>query len=178
VSEEAVRSLEERLRRLEDERDVAQVVARYGPLVDTGDPSAADLWLEDGVYDVDELLMEGSKAVADMVRSKPHQAFVADGCAHFQGPVDVRLRGDEADAVGYSLMLVHHEDGFRLRRVTANHWELSRTPQGWRVARRTSRKLDGTEPARDLLRAAHRKCAGPDDDASVRANPHPPVNGS
>jgi hypothetical protein len=151
VNEEALRSLEERLRRLEDERDVARVVARYGPLVDNGDPAAADLWLENGVYDVDELLMEGSAAVADMVRSKPHAAFVAEGCAHFQGPVEVRVQGDEAEAVGYSLMLVHHTEGFRLRRVTANHWELRRTSQGWRVARRTSRKLDGTATARTLL---------------------------
>jgi hypothetical protein len=154
VSEDALRSLEERLRLLEDERDVARVVARYGPLVDTGDESAADLWLEEGVYDVDELLMEGSGAVADMVRSKPHQAFVTNGCAHFQGPVVVRVRRDEADAVGYSLMLVHEDEGFRLRRVTANHWELRRTPQGWRVARRTSRQLDGDEAAREVLRAA------------------------
>jgi hypothetical protein len=45
---EELRALEERLRRLEDEREVARVVARYGPLVDTGDPAAAELWLEDG----------------------------------------------------------------------------------------------------------------------------------
>ena len=149
---EELRALEERLRRLEDEREVARVVARYGPLVDTGDPAVADLWLGDGVYDVDELLMEGSAAVGDMVRSKPHQAFVAAGCAHFQGPVDVRVRGDQAQAVGYSLMLVHDSYGFWLRRVTANHWDLRRTPRGWRVARRTSRKLDGTEAAREVLR--------------------------
>jgi len=151
VSEE-LRALEERLRRLEDERDVARVVARYGPLVDSGNPVAADLWLEDGVYDVDELLMEGAAAVAAMVTSDAHQAFVAQGCAHFQGPVDVTVRGDEAVAVGYSLMLVQASDGFRLRRATANHWHLMRAQSGWRVARRTSRKLDGGEAAREVLR--------------------------
>lgn len=146
-----LRALEDRLRRLEDERDVARIVAAYGPLVDTGNPRVADLWLEDGVYDVDELLMEGAPAVAAMVRSQPHQAFVAEGCAHFQGPVDVVVRGDEASAVGYSLMLVHEEQGFRLRRATANHWQLVRTAEGWRVARRTSRKLDGSAAAREVL---------------------------
>jgi len=152
VSEESLRALDERLRRIEDEREVARVVARYGPLVDTGNAAAADLWLEDGGYDVDELLMGGAAAVAAMVRSKPHQSFVAGGCAHFQGPVDVVVHGDEAEAVGYSLMLVHEAGDFRLRRVTANRWQLARTPQGWRVARRTSRKLDGAEAARELLR--------------------------
>lgn len=147
-----LKALEERLRRLEDERDVTRVVAAYGPLVDTGDPRAADLWLHDGVYDVDELLMEGAEAVGAMVRSDAHQAFVAQGCAHFQGPVNVTVRGDEAVAVGYSLMLVQASDGFRLRRATANHWQLRRAESGWRVSRRTSRKLDGGEAAREVLR--------------------------
>lgn len=151
MTEQALRALEQRVRRLEDERDVARVVASYGPLVDTGNAAAAELWLEDGVYDVDELLMEGAAAVASMVTSQAHQAFVAGGCAHFQGPVDVAVRGDQADAVGYSLMLVHDSEGFQLRRVTANHWRLTRTSQGWRVARRTSRKLDGSEAARQVL---------------------------
>jgi hypothetical protein len=152
VSEEGLRELEERVRRLEDEREIAHLVARYGPLVDTGDDEAANLWLEDGVYDVDELRMEGAAAVAAMVRSPAHQAFVAGGCAHFQGPVEVVVHGDQADAVGYSLMLVHDDNEFRLRRVTANRWELTRTAQGWRVSRRTSRKLDGDEAARAVLR--------------------------
>lgn len=151
MSEDRLLDLEARLRRLEDENDVASLVARYGPLVDTGNPAAAALWLEDGVYDVDELLMDGAEAVASMVQSHPHQAFVAAGCAHFQGPVDVVVRGDEAEAIGYSLMLVHDEDSFRLRRVTANHWHLRRTADGWRVARRTSRKLDGSDAAREVL---------------------------
>jgi hypothetical protein len=157
VREELLERLAARLQLLEDERDVARLVARYGPLVDTGDPAVADLWLEDGVYDVDELLMEGAGAVAAMVRSPQHQAFVAGGCAHFQGPVDVAVRGDHADAVGYSLMLVHADTGFRLRRVTANHWQLARTDHGWRVVRRTSRRLDGSEEAREVLR----RCGNP-----------------
>ena len=151
MSNEALRALEERVRRIEDERAVAQIVARYGPLVDTGDPAASELWLVDGVYDVDELLMDGADAVAAMVRSGPHQDFVAAGCAHFQGPVQVVVDGDHAYAVGYSLMLVHDDGAFRLRRVTANQWQMTRTAQGWRVARRTSRKLDGSQAARDIL---------------------------
>lgn len=154
MSAEGLRGLEMRLQALEDEREIARLVARYGPLVDTGDPAAAELWVQDGVYDVDELVMEGAEAVAAMVQSRQHRQFVADGCAHFQGPVDVVLRGDEADAVGYSLMLVHSEAGFRLRRVTANHWHLMRTEAGWRVVRRTSRKLDGSDEARQVLRGA------------------------
>jgi hypothetical protein len=151
TTDDVLRRLEKRVRLLEDERSIASLVARYGPLVDNGDPAAADLWIDEGVYDCDELVMEGSAAVADMVRSRPHQRFIAAGCAHVQGPVVIEIDGDDATAVGYSLMLVHDNEGYRVRRVTANRWELTRTEQGWRVKRRTNRQLDGQAEARALL---------------------------
>ncbi len=78
--------LEERVRRLEDERQVAQVVAAYGPLVDGGDAErVAALWEQDGVYDVDELLMSGRAQIEAMVRSPAHQRWIAGGCAHLVG---------------------------------------------------------------------------------------------
>jgi ketosteroid isomerase-like protein len=43
-----------RLRQLEDERDIARLIASYGPAVDAADSdAAANLWSEDGVYDID-----------------------------------------------------------------------------------------------------------------------------
>jgi hypothetical protein len=44
--------------------------------------------------------------------------------------------------------------GYRIHRVGANRWELQRTPQGWKIKRRTYRTLDGSEPALDILRQA------------------------
>jgi hypothetical protein len=44
--------------------------------------------------------------------------------------------------------------GFRIHRVGANRWELKRGEDGWKVARRTLRPLDGTDDARALLRRA------------------------
>jgi len=38
--------------------------------------------------------------------------------------------------------------------MTANRWELVRTASGWKIKRRTLRPLDGSEPARELLRGA------------------------
>ncbi|WP_454164337.1 nuclear transport factor 2 family protein [Gordonia iterans] len=65
-------ALEARLSGLEDEREIAAVIASYGPLVDDG---AADevgaLWTGDGVYEVDDYMMDGASAVAEMVRSGP-----------------------------------------------------------------------------------------------------------
>ena len=42
--------------------------------------------------------------------------------------------------------------GYRIHRLGANLWELKRTKDGWKVARRSYRQLDGTEGAREILR--------------------------
>ena len=50
--------------------------------------------------------------------------------------------------------------GFRIHRAGGNRWELVLTLSGWRIKRRTLRALDGSEPAREILRA------GPEDPIS------------
>ena len=44
--------------------------------------------------------------------------------------------------------------GFRVFRMTANRWELVRTPRGWKFKHRSTRQLDGSEPARKILQGA------------------------
>ncbi|TFV64316.1 nuclear transport factor 2 family protein [Geodermatophilus sp. DF01-2] len=144
--------LERRLQQLEDERAVAQVIAAYGPLVDGGDADrVAALWAPEGVYDVDELLMTGRAEITAMVRSTAHQNWIAGGCAHVVGPPHVTVTGDEAVAVCHSLMVVHDEGRFVVRRATANRWRLHRGAEGWQVAERTNRVLDGRDEAPRLL---------------------------
>lgn len=144
--------LEKRVRRLEDERAVARVVAAYGPLVDGGDAArVAALWASDGVYDVDELFMAGRAQIEDMVTSPAHQGWIAGGCAHVVGPPHVTVTGDDAVAVCHSLMVVHQGGAFVLRRATANRWRLHRTADGWQVTERTNRVLDGRPEAPRLL---------------------------
>lgn len=153
--EERLRALEERLCALEDEREITRLILSYGPLVDSGCAAdVAGLWEPDGVYDVDELLMTGRDEIAAMVRSRNHQGWICGGCAHVVGPPHVVVTGDEATAVGYTLMIVNGPDGFTLHRATANHWRLRRGPDGWRVTARTNRVLDGRPESPDLL-ASH-----------------------
>ncbi|XRQ04758.1 nuclear transport factor 2 family protein [Actinomadura welshii] len=148
-------ALEERLRLLEDEREITRLILSYGPLVDDGRAEdVAALWEEDGVYDVDELLMTGRAEIEAMVRSAPHRRWIDGGCAHFTGPPHVTVSGDEAAAVAYTLMIVNTPDGFALRRATANRWRLRRTSAGWRAVNRTNRVLDGREESPALL-ASH-----------------------
>lgn len=144
--------LSARLRRLEDERDIARLIASYGPAVDAGDPdAAAGLWASDGSYDVDGRRMEGRAAVHAMVSSPAHQKLVAAGCCHFLGPCVVTVAGDSAVAVCESLVLVRDGEGYRVWRCAANHFALTRVDGRWRIGARTTRVLDGGPEAHDLL---------------------------
>ena len=61
------------------------------------------------------------------------------------------LTGDDAVAVGHSLMVVQEDGRFVLRRATANRWRLRRGRAGWHVVERTTRVLDGRPESPRLL---------------------------
>jgi len=148
-------TLEERLQRLEDIQEITQLIASYGPLVDAGDAErVAAMWTEDGVYDVDEIYMEDRAAIDAMVRGDRHQGLIQNGCCHFLGPAHVTVDGDRAVAVCPSVLLVRHEGRNFPARIGANHFELVRTPEGWRFAHRTIRQLDGEPEGRALFARA------------------------
>jgi uncharacterized protein (TIGR02246 family) len=144
-----------RLRRLEDDRDIRQLIASYGPAVDAGDPdAAARLWASDGIYDVDGWRMEGRADVHAMVASAAHQDLVAKGCCHFLGPCVVTVSGDSAVAVCESLVLVRdgsEKGAYRVWRATAHHFVLQRIDDQWQISVRTSRLLAGNPDAHELL---------------------------
>lgn len=147
-----VEDLAARLRLLEDERDIARLIASYGPAVDAGDPdAAARLWAADGVYDIDLMRMESRADVHAMVNSAAHQKLVAHGCSHFLGPCVVSVADDSAVAVCESLVLVREGEGYRVWRATANHFALQRIDGRWQITTRTSRVLDGKPEAHVLL---------------------------
>lgn len=154
MSEDRIAALEARLGLLEDERAVARAMASYGPLVDSGEADAvAALWAPDGVYDIDELYLAGRERIGEMVRSSAHRGWIQQGCAHVVGPPHITVEGDEAVAVCHSLMVVHEAGRYVVRRATANHWRLCRTPggAGWQVVTRTNRVLDGRAESPVLL---------------------------
>ena len=57
-----VEELKNRVRLLEDQVELGQLVARYGPSVDSGSAKeTADLWTDDGVFDaVGAIRMRGA----------------------------------------------------------------------------------------------------------------------
>ena len=153
MNEDRLAIVERRLRALEDERDIARLIASYGPLVDSGDADGASaLWTVDGSYDVESWMMSGRDEVAAMVRSDAHQGLIAKGCCHFFGPPVIEVDGDEAVAVCESTLLVRRESGGYAVALAGVHLlRLRRDSGSWRIVSRTARQLDGTASARDLI---------------------------
>jgi hypothetical protein len=164
------RSLEDRIRAIEDRLEIYNLIASHPPSADTGDRDhIAASWVEDGVFDRGENLSSPRRrdAIAEHVVGAEHQAAIAGGLAHFTGLPHVIIDGDNAVVTSYLQVLVPQTQGdpvdvpnhgsskgFRVHRMTANRWELVRTSQGWKIERRSLRALDGSEPARAILRQA------------------------
>jgi hypothetical protein len=166
----ASRSLEDRLRAIEDRLEIYDLIASHPPSADTGgkDHIAAS-WVDDGVFDRGGNLSSprGRDAISDQVLTPEHQAAIARGLAHFTGLPHVMIDGDTAVVTSYLQILVPQTQGdpvevpnhgsskgFRVHRLTANRWELVRTREGWKIKHRTLRPLDGSEGARQILQQA------------------------
>ena len=145
--------MQTRLNALEDRAQIANLIAAYGPLADTGEGEAlAQLWVEDGEYDIGGFgLIKGHAALAAMMDSPVHRGLMEQGCAHILSPHRIELSGDSAIAVGYSTVMRRTGETYEAWRVSANRWWLVRTTDGWRVKRRENTPLDGTAEARSLL---------------------------
>jgi len=150
--EERVTALENRVRQLEDQLAVMRLINSWGPAVDTGSSQqAAGLWDQDGVLDSDLSRLEGPAAVSAMVESEGQRALIAQGCAHVQSAPVITVEGDRAAATSYSQVFLHSKEGHEVWRVSANHWECRRTPDGWRLTKRLNRVIDGTSASSTVL---------------------------
>ncbi|WP_405097429.1 nuclear transport factor 2 family protein [Micromonospora sp. NBC_01412] len=152
-----IAALERRVRELEDRLALLQILASYGPGVDSGAATAtAELWTEDGTYDTDLVTMAGRTAIADMVTSDRHHQLIEDGSAHLQGIPHIQVTGDTAVVTAYSQLVLRNRDSdsYRIWRTGVNRWEFIRTAEGWKATHRINRQLDGSVEARDLLGTA------------------------
>ncbi|MQY17026.1 nuclear transport factor 2 family protein [Nocardia macrotermitis] len=149
--DDALARLEQRLQRVEDELAILRLLTSYGPLADAGSTDAAEIWSQDGEYDVDGWHMRGRDEVRAMIRSEAHHRIIDSGSAHFFGPPSITLDGDEAVAVCESILVRHNDDGPYIWRAGAHRIRLRRTSEGWRVTHRISRPLDGSAVTRQIL---------------------------
>lgn len=156
-----VETLAARVHALEDQVEIMQLVAQYGPAVDSGSgDSASELWARDGTFEaVGHLQMKGREDIAGMVHGAGHQSLIRDGCAHVLTVPHIEVDGDEATGRSYALNIRWDADTdrFWVARVSANTWRWQRTDQGWRVAERVNANLDGTAGHRQMLAPSPRK---------------------
>lgn len=167
---EESRPLERRIRAIEDRLEIYNLIAGHPPSADTGaDYYAETVYTEDGEFDRGVNLpgARGNKAIAAVLTSETHQAAIAGGIAHFTGLPYIELAGDEAFVTSYLQILTPNKTGeavevpnhgssrgYHIHRVVTSRWELTRTAAGWKIKRRIIRLVDGSEPSRDILRAA------------------------
>jgi hypothetical protein len=156
TTENSKPGLEERLRKVEDRLEIYQLLSTYGPCADSGSGDLVEtLFTVDGEYDTSETVCEGAAGVREMIDSFPlHRELMASGCAHIIDTPALRIDGDRAVAVGHSMLLRHADGGNKVFFMSAVRWEFERTADGWKIARRTNRHLDGNPDARQLLRQA------------------------
>ena len=150
-----VEALAAKVRALEDQVAITQLVAQYGPAVDSGSgEAAAALWTEDGVFDaIPHLRMEGRDDIVGMVHGPGHQTVIHTGCGHILTAPHVVVDGDHATGRNHALHLRWDADAgrFWVFQVSANTWRWVRTSEGWRIAERVNANLDGTEGPRAML---------------------------
>jgi hypothetical protein len=146
-------ALEARVRLLEDQLAIYQVMAAYGPAADAGaTDEAVALWAEDGVYDLHARIMIGHEEIACELEGEWHQGLIGRGSAHIVSMPKVKIAGDTAIATCHSRLYRREGDGdYRVISCSANRWEFARGPQGWRVTRRVSRQLDGSAQSHAVL---------------------------
>lgn len=143
-----IEEVETRLRRVEDELAIRNLILSYGPAADAGlAEAAASAWVPDGTYDWNPSAppFQGRDDIAAMLRSDAHRHLVETGVAHVAGPPLIELDGDRATALGYTMVLRRDTEAgrFFLWRVSAARWELERRDGSWLVRERTHRLLDG-----------------------------------
>jgi hypothetical protein len=151
-----VAALSKRVRTLESQVEITQLVAQYGPSVDSGSADAtAALWTEDGAFDaVGAITMKGRDQIAGMVKAGGHQGLIMNGCAHVLTVPHVVMQGDdEATGRSYALNIRWdaQADRFWVARVSANTWRWKRTAEGWKVVDRVNANLNGSAQPREML---------------------------
>jgi len=164
------RSLEQRIRAIEDRLEIYNLIAGHPPSADTGaDYYAEAVYAEDGEFDRGGGLSGavGNKAIAAILTSPAHQAAIAGGIAHFTGLPHIAIDGDDAVVISYLQILTPNKSGpaievpnhgasrgYHIHRVVTSRWDLHRSASGWKIKRRSIRLVDGSEPSREILRDA------------------------
>lgn len=164
------RTLEDRLRAVEDRLAIYDLLAAHPLSADTGERDFIEsIYTEDFVFDRGPGLhgAQNRDEMVALVDSDAHRTAIAGGLAHFGNLPLVELHGDTAVATSYLAFLTPDEKGeerelanhgtstgFRIHRVLANRWSLVREDGRWSIRSRTVLPMDGSGPALEMVRQA------------------------
>ena len=146
--------IEARLRRLEDQIAIYQVINGYGYAVDGLNAAAVgSCYTDDGVYAVGDVGVIDGRAAIEAITSDPgHLGLVGAGCAHMSTVPHVLIDGDAAVATCHTMVPMHGDTGFFIGRLSASRIELERQADGvWKIVHRQNYLLNGDPQASRLL---------------------------
>ena len=125
-TEERIAQLEARLTQVEDQLALYQSVSAYGPAVDSLQSKiAAELWTEEGVYDIGDPQFDaaGRDEIQALFDADYHRGLVASGCAHTMTLPHIKIAGDRAIGLGYHRLFTQDSGGYQLFRLSVSRWE-------------------------------------------------------
>ncbi len=163
---ERIKKLEDRITELEDDREIRELLARYGFNADGGrDQSYVDLYTDDGVVNIGTTVAYGAgyDGIVRFDGKKEIMRFITDGnahkaiqgrCMHVQGNnLATVIDGDGARAYSYSIVLLKvtpDSESLVLRSAGYNEWLLKKVDGRWHIQERIRRAIQG-EGAKELL---------------------------
>jgi uncharacterized protein (TIGR02246 family) len=147
-------TIEARLRKLEDQIAIYQVINGYGYAVDGLNAEAVgSCYTDDGIYAVGDIgEMKGRETIEAITRDTGHLGYVAAGCAHISTVPHVIVEGDEAVATCHTMVAMHGDEGFFIGRLSASRLQLTRQADGaWKIVHRQNYMLNGDPAGSKLL---------------------------
>jgi hypothetical protein len=146
-------TIDDRLRAIEDKMAIYALISGFGPAVESfSNDDAIAMWLADGSYEVDKVgSFHGPDGLNDLLTGDFHLAAMRQGGAHVLSMPYVRMAKDRAVATGYAQLFVTDGAIHQAIRTVASRWELRKTADGWRVARRINAVFDESNSARELI---------------------------
>jgi len=150
-------ALEQRLQKLEDEKEIREVVIRYGEYLDARDyASYASLFASDGVWTGGFGSATGPAAIQEMLEKnlgKPEEGFVNKSNFHLVTTVVVDVEGDTAQVRSRYMFFTASPDNRPTAALAGRYVdEFVRENGSWKIKSRTTHGVipyrDGNDPNR------------------------------
>ena len=154
---ESVTALDQRVRELQDEKEIREVVIRYGEYLDARDYEGyASLFAEDGVWTGGFGSFRGQAAIQKMLEEnlgKPEEGFINKTNFHLVTTVMVEVHGDTAEAHSRYMFYIASPDNQPVAALAGRYVdEFVRKNSRWKIQTRTAYGVipydDGNDPNR------------------------------